>query len=266
MKKRTRIFLDIAIPVALYAFIILVSQLAVVFVFSIIYYAAYAGVDTDTAKAGLEQFLTDRSTIISLVSELICLGVILVDARIKRVKVKDYTLLAKPAGARNLTMAAIAGFSFAVWSAIVVSLLPIPDSVMSKYADAMSTISHVTPLDFVMVCLLGPLVEEMIFRGIIYKHLRICMPEYPAIILQAVIFAVLHEGSIVWVAYALVGGLLMGYIAMLTGSIRASIATHVAFNLVSFLPMGNTLYLVIAAVSPVLLILSVRDIYKQSVK
>ena len=40
MKRSTRVFLDIAIPVALYSLIILVSQLAVVLVFTVVYYAA----------------------------------------------------------------------------------------------------------------------------------------------------------------------------------------------------------------------------------
>ena len=266
MKRSTRVFLDIAIPVALYSLIILVSQLAVVLVFTVVYYAAYAGAAADSAISGLDQFLADRNGLISCISTLLVVAVIFADTRIKRVKVKDYTLFSKPIGARNIIMSAIAGISFSVWIGTMLSMLPIPDKLMDKYAEVSSAMGDTTPVFIVTAILLAPLVEEMVFRGIIYKHLRICMPEYPAIILQAVIFAVLHEGSIVWMVYALVGGLLMGYIAMLTGSIRASIATHVAFNLVSFLPMGNTLYLVIAAVSPVLLILSVRDIYKQSVK
>ena len=266
MKKRTRIFLDIAIPVALYSFVILVSQLVVALVFTVVYFAAYAGADLESAGAGLEPFLLENSNLISLISTLLVMGVILIDARIKRVKVKDYTLIAKPIGARNTAMAMITGVAFSSWISAMLVLLPIPDSLMSKYTEVSSFISSVTPLDFISVCLAAPLVEEMVFRGIVYKHLRICMPEYPAIILQAVLFAVLHEGSIIWMAYALIAGLLFGYINMLTGSIRTSVWAHIMFNTLSFLPLGNNVFAGIALVSPVLLIVAVRDIYKQSVK
>jgi membrane protease YdiL (CAAX protease family) len=266
MKKRNRIFLDIAIPVVLYSFIILIVQLGVGMVFGIVYYAAHAGTAADVAAAGLEQFITDRSMLISLIGNLLIIGVVLIDTRIRRVKPLDYTLLAKPVGVRNIVMAIITGISFSVWLSLMLTMLPIPESLMSEYNDLSSAIGHSSVLDFVSVCLLGPLVEEMLFRGIVYKHLRICMPEYPAIILQAVVFAVLHGGSIIWVAYALVGGLLFGYIAMLTGSVRTSLAAHVAFNALSFLPLGDKFFGALAVLSPVLLIFAVRDIYKQAVK
>ncbi|MBQ2865916.1 MAG: CPBP family intramembrane metalloprotease [Clostridia bacterium] len=266
MKRRTRIFLDIAIPVVLYSVIILVMQLAVGLVFMVVYYAAFAGESLDAASSALEQFLLDRSVLTSLISNLLIIGVIAVDTRIRRVKVKDYTLLSKPIGVRTAVCSVLTGLSFSAWLSMMLAMLPIPDRLMEEYASASSLIGQTGLMEIVAVCLVGPLVEEMLFRGIVYKHLRICMPEYPAVILQAVVFAVLHGGSIVWVAYALVGGLLFGYLTMLTGSIRASLLAHIMFNLLGYLPIADRLFGFIAAVSPLLLIFAVRDIYKQSVK
>lgn len=266
MKKRTRIFLDIAVPVVLYSFIILVMQLAVGLVFTVVYYAAYVGTDVRTATSGLEEFLLDKTVLIAFISNLLIVGVVLADARIRKTKLFDYTLLRKPIGVRGSVCALLTGLSFSMWLSLMLTMLPIPQHLMDQYAEASALISNNTFLDIVSVCFLGPLVEEMLFRGIVYKHLRICMPEYPAIILQAVVFAVLHGGSIVWVAYALLGGLLFGYISMLTGSIRTSVIAHIMFNLVGYLPLGDDFFAFLAAASPLILIFAVRDIYKQSVK
>ena len=132
MKKRNRIFLDIAIPVVLYSFIILIVQLGVGMVFGIVYYAAHAGTAADAAAAGLEQFITDRSMLISLIGNLLIIGVVILDTRIRRVKLLDYTLFAKPVGARNIVMAIITGLSFSVWLSLMLTMLPIPESLMSE--------------------------------------------------------------------------------------------------------------------------------------
>ena len=266
MKKRGRIFVDIAIPVVLYSLIILVMQLVVGIVFMLVYYAAHTGVDPTAVAEGAEDLLIQKASLIALISNLLVVGVIVIDSRIRKVSLSSYTLLSKPIGGRGALMAVLAGLSFSMWVSLMLSLLPIPDSLMNRYNDASAFIGQNTFVDILSVCIVGPIVEELLFRGIVYKHLRICMSEYPAIILQAVIFAVLHGGSIVWVLYALVGGLLFGYIAMLSGSVRTTVIAHIMFNILGYLPLSDGVFSALAVASPVVLILSVRDIYKCSLK
>lgn len=64
---------------------------------------------------------------------------------------------------------------------------------MSDYAVKMDTImSGKTILSFVCITLIGPITEELMFRGIIYKRVSRIMPLYRANLLQAVLFGGIH--------------------------------------------------------------------------
>lgn len=266
--KKGRLFVDITLPVVLYSVILLIAQLVVMIAMTVVYYAAHTGGDVADVAENAEAFLLDNAMLISLLGNIITFIVIFIDSKIRKVKVSDYTQLSKPIGLRGGVSAVLCGMSFSMWLSMMLALLPIPESWMSDYADASSSLNETTLIAIVATAVAAPIIEEMLFRGIIYKHLSICLPEYLALVIQAVIFAVLHGDTIIWVSYALLGGLLFGYIRMLTGSIRTTILAHMAFNLIGYIAefMGQELMTFLIVVSPIVLIFSVRDMYKQSIK
>lgn len=79
------------------------------------------------------------------------------------------------------------------------------------------------------VILLGPMAEELLFRGVILDRLKPAFPFWFANILQAALFGVFH-GNIVQGIYAFIFGMVLGLIAHVTGTIYASMLTHILFN------------------------------------
>lgn len=85
-----------------------------------------------------------------------------------------------------------------------------------------------------IVCLLGPLAEEVLFRGMIYAKLRRGFSMWPAAVISGVLFGIYHMN---WVQgiYATIFGIILAYIYEKTQTIWGSCLLHVAFNSCSYL-------------------------------
>ncbi len=266
MKKAGRIFLDVILPVALYAVAIHVAQYIVSLVFAALYYAKNIGLSAEDAMAGLEVFLSRQVLLISALSNILVVLAVLLDSKIRRARPIEYVGAGKKIGGRIAVASLLCGLSLYLWVTIMMSLLPIPQGIMDDYMAQASGLEQTGLIPILAVGIIGPIVEEVVFRGLIMKHLSIVIPGYGAIVIQALLFAVGHGSNILWISYALVCGLILGYVAWLTGSIRSTIIIHVIFNLAGYilplvpLPMAGLMM----ALSPVLLILSVGYIYKRS--
>lgn len=79
------------------------------------------------------------------------------------------------------------------------------------------------------ICIVTPVLEELIFRGIIQGELRKSMPEWAAIVIQAVLFAAYHMQPI-QSSYVIVPGLLLGLAYYWSRSIWVPIIMHCLFN------------------------------------
>lgn len=82
--------------------------------------------------------------------------------------------------------------------------------------------------------LLIPVVEELVFRGVIFRVLRRWIPFLWAMILSAVSFGVYH-GNLVQFVYAGLCGILLAYLYEKYHSIHAPILSHVAMNTVAII-------------------------------
>ncbi|MDE6889973.1 MAG: CPBP family intramembrane metalloprotease [Eubacterium sp.] len=84
------------------------------------------------------------------------------------------------------------------------------------------------------MCVLGPLIEELVFRGLVYQRLRQKGTPFAAAVWSALLFGLMHF-NLVQCAYAFVLGLLLAHIIYRTGSLLAAAAAHMAANLASVL-------------------------------
>ncbi len=82
-----------------------------------------------------------------------------------------------------------------------------------------------------IVVILGPLVEEFVFRKQILDRLRV-YGEKTALLVSAALFGLFH-GNLSQLFYAFLLGLLFGYIYLRTGKLRYSAALHMLINLVN---------------------------------
>ena len=88
----------------------------------------------------------------------------------------------------------------------------------------------ITPILLCYAVLLGPINEELIFRGVTMRLARQSLPFWGANILQAILFGILH-GNWLQGCYAATLGLLLGVVCEKGGSIYYSILLHILFNL-----------------------------------
>ena len=81
---------------------------------------------------------------------------------------------------------------------------------------------------------IGPASEELIFRGAVMDRLKIAFPFWLANALQAALFGLYHM-NVVQGIYAFLLGMVLGLVGDVTGSIFATILTHIIFNGTSYL-------------------------------
>ena len=122
---------------------------------------------------------------------------------------------------------------------IAESLAPVQEALedYTESVDRYSSVeSSIVPwwdavIGFVGSVIFIPILEELTFRGIIMGELLKRFHPAVAIAVSAVIFGILHGVSI-QIVYALVCGIMLGWIYYLTSSLKASILVHAIFNLI----------------------------------
>ena len=93
-------------------------------------------------------------------------------------------------------------------------------------------------MQFVYVIVLGPLAEELVYRGLILTLLR-PFGKWLAVFVSALIFGMMH-GNIPQMASAFASALVMGVVAVQCGSIIPTLVIHICNNiLASFLDFSD---------------------------
>jgi len=112
--------------------------------------------------------------------------------------------------------------------------LPI-ESLMSQYSDLM-TLAFDANFFIVLlaVVVIAPIFEEVLIRGVIFNDFRKACPTWFALIIQALIFGLMHM-NIIQGTYAFFLGLILGLLYLSYHSILAAILLHMTFNLTSTL-------------------------------
>ena len=99
----------------------------------------------------------------------------------------------------------------------------------NNLTDLFVGLSH-NPLGIISLAFLGPLLEEVLFRGAIQGLLmRYFGRPWPAIIVAALVFGVFHMNP-VQIVYATLLGIVFGWIYYRTGSLMSVIVGHVLNN------------------------------------
>lgn len=113
-------------------------------------------------------------------------------------------------------------------------LLPIPEEIVESYIDASSKYEEPSNALMFKAVFLVPVLEETVFRGLIGDRIGRFAPEWLAIPIASLIFAVMH-GDILWCAYAFISGIILTCMYFRCKSILPCIAFHLAFNAANYL-------------------------------
>ena len=89
-------------------------------------------------------------------------------------------------------------------------------------------------ITFLTTVCMAPLLEELLFRGLIYKRLRTLCKPFVAAIISSLAFGITH-GNLVQFVYAFLAGMFLAYVYEKYKNIWAPIIFHVCANAVSML-------------------------------
>ena len=140
---------------------------------------------------------------------------------------------------KTIMLSVIIGFAMVFVSNLILALFnPLTMLVgMDFYMEQLNLISQLIsgtslPLAIVSVGIVGPIVEEVIFRGLIFYYFQKRYSVKTAIIVQAILFGVIHL-NLAQASYAIIIGLFLGYAYVYTQSIWVPIIIHVVNNIVA---------------------------------
>ena len=85
---------------------------------------------------------------------------------------------------------------------------------------------------FVFILIEAPVVEELLFRGVLFGGLTKIMPIWPAILLSGLIFAVIHINAATLIPLWFLGAA-FAWLYVRTGTILAPMAVHFTFNAIN---------------------------------
>lgn len=83
----------------------------------------------------------------------------------------------------------------------------------------------------------APVSEEIVFRGVIYEHLKKIMPFGAALLVSSLLFGAMH-GTLVHLYFASICGIVFAMSYEYMGKIRYSIFIHMCFNILSLVCGG----------------------------
>ena len=107
-----------------------------------------------------------------------------------------------------------------------------PDLVPTSVPDEM-TAPDVRVLSFVIVVLAAPIVEEIFFRGFLFRGLLATRGLWPAALISAALFAATHLDPSLF-GPAFIAGMLFALVYWRTGSVWPTILAHTAQNAIAF--------------------------------
>lgn len=116
---------------------------------------------------------------------------------------------------------------------ILATLVP---SWMEFYVQLMENVGldgEVTPLLILYVVILGPISEELIFRGLTAGYASRIFRLWIVNVVQAILFGAMHMNPIQSI-YAFVLGLVIGYLVLKSDSLLMGMIIHITFNASSF--------------------------------
>jgi membrane protease YdiL (CAAX protease family) len=143
--------------------------------------------------------------------------------------VQTGALWACAAGAIALILFFLATDKILAWTGIKLPPLPAPEFLLGG--------PRWLPATILMVAIIGPAAEELTIRGLLLDWLRQKMAVWPAILMSALIFGLLHgvalhsgASGLLQLGFRIALGIVFAYLAVRYRSLLPSFALHATFN------------------------------------
>lgn len=206
MKK---IFKIIAYPILL-----IIIEFILIFVFSLFFnFTTSLEVNTLEYNLELSNFLNNNKIFITVLSFLLLIPIL-----IRKIKMPTKKI-------NNISLLIMIGVTFSlVYNLLIFSLNKIFNFTNMFDVSEISII-----INLISVGIIGPILEELVFRGIVYERLRINNSKRKSVILTGLLFGILH-GNIIQFIYAFIFNFILINVYDEEKNIFAPIIMHVSAN------------------------------------
>lgn len=148
---------------------------------------------------------------------------------------KGTPFLHKVFSLKNMILLVLSGIIFQISLAFALEIiLPFIPGASEYYQNTTGVLFQKNFFSVLYVCLLAPIAEEMIFRGLTFQFAKKAVSLMLANMIQAGLFAIYHM-NLVQGIYAGLMGLVLGYIVIKMKSIWAAVLLHSAINICGLL-------------------------------
>lgn len=136
----------------------------------------------------------------------------------------------KKVSGKDILFTVIGAFGVMFFMNLVINLIPFPENSMGEFIEANATLNSYPLWQAILANIIcAPILEEVVFRGLVYGRLRRAMPAIVAAIISSVLFGLAH-GQWIWIIWAFFVGMIFNYARIRTGSILPGILMHMAVN------------------------------------
>lgn len=170
-----------------------------------------------------------------LIINVAVIGLVWLIAKCKKEKIKEKIELNKINGAL-IGLGVFMAIGIYVFDTGLVEILGRTNGFRNAYIQLENTFKFTDHTPFIVniliIGIIAPFAEELLFRGVIYQALKKYFHIGIAIGIQAVLFGLVHINS-VQVVYATLMGILCGYMVYKTKSLWSGVVIHIANNTIS---------------------------------
>ena len=130
----------------------------------------------------------------------------------------------------DILFTVIGGIGSMFFMNLAVNLIPFPADSLEEFMEANATFSSYPLWQAIIANIIcAPIMEEVVFRGLIFGRLRRAMPAIVAAILSSALFGIMH-GHWIWAIWAFFMGMIFCFARIRTGSILPGIILHMMAN------------------------------------
>ena len=194
--------------------------------------AAFESIWRQTMQSALD-LLYERQTLLLLISNLAAVLVLCLQFRLRRRKPAEEFAL-HPASPFRLIQFAVFGVALNAAISILLGLLPLPEDLFTIQEEQYAALYEGSLLlNLFSVGIVGPVTEELFFRGIPMTRLEPVMGGIGAAVVSSFLFGLAH-GTPIAVGYAFIVGMVLALIYRKYRTILPGIVCHCFFNMTSY--------------------------------
>ena len=125
---------------------------------------------------------------------------------------------------------------------LIMNIIPFPETVFDDFLQTTQLFDGYPLWQAILSnVILIPILEEVVFRGLIFGRLRRAMPSIVAALIASVVFGLMHAHPL-WIIWAFAVGMIINYARIRTGSILPGIIIHMMINGFGILANYSTLF------------------------